>query len=408
MNILWLCNVEPPAVSEAQGKNKGVYGGWLDDMSRRLLLDHSLTIAYMGTGIRSGTIGKLSYLSFNEASSASAIKNLLDSSSYDLIHIWGTEYSHSYEMVKLLKERNLLDRCVVSIQGLISECAIHYCDGLPEKVISGRTLRDLLLRTNVDNDRKRFARAGQDETELLRTVSHVMGRTAWDEEHVKAINPKIIYHLCNESLRKCFYEGQWDPDLIDAHSIFISQCSYPLKGLHFLLEAMPVILKSFPDAKIVTSGRNIMDRNLENLLRSSRYNVYLKDLIRKYDLKDKIIFKGTLSAEEMKAEYLKANVFVCPSTIENSSNSIGEAMLLGCPVVASCVGGNPSMVRDNEEGYLYTVDSKEMLAGRIIKVFSDKESTKRISKNAREKALKTHDPENNYSALTGIYAKIIG
>lgn len=407
MNILWLCNVEPPAVSEALGKNKGVYGGWLDDMSRRLLLDHSLTIAYMGTGIRSGSVGKLSYLSFNESSAASALRDLLDSSSYDLIHIWGTEYSHSYEMVMLLKERGLLDRCVVSIQGLISECAIHYCDGLPDKVIRGRTLRDLLLLTNVDNERKKFAKSGQNETELLRTVSHVMGRTAWDEDHVKSINPGINYHLCNESLRKCFYEGQWDPDLVDRHSIFISQCSYPLKGLHFLLEAMPVILKSFPDAKIVTSGRNIMDRNLENLLRNSRYNVYLKELIQKYDLKDKIIFKGTLSAEEMKAEYLTANAFVCPSTIENSSNSIGEAMLLGCPVVASDVGGNPSMVRDNEEGYLYRVDSKEMLADRIIKIFSDREESLRISKNAREKALKRHDPENNYSALTEIYRKII-
>ena len=56
-------------------------------------------------------------------------------------------------------------------------------------------------------------------------------------------------------------------------------------------------------------------------------------------MEDKIEFLGRLSAEGMKQAYLDANVFVMPSTIENSPNSLGEAMLLGVPCVAADVGG---------------------------------------------------------------------
>ena len=59
------------------------------------------------------------------------------------------------------------------------------------------------------------------------------------------------------------------------------------------------------------------------------------------ELEDKVSFLGPLNAEQMKAEYLRSNVFLCPSSIENSPNSLGEAQMLGVPCVASYVGGIP-------------------------------------------------------------------
>ena len=58
---------------------------------------------------------------------------------------------------------------------------------------------------------------------------------------------------------------------------------------------------------------------------------------------DQFEFEGFLSAEKMKRLLLESNVFVCPSSIENSPNSLGEAMLLGVPCVASDVGGIADM-----------------------------------------------------------------
>ena len=61
------------------------------------------------------------------------------------------------------------------------------------------------------------------------------------------------------------------------------------------------------------------------------------------------------------------------STIENSPNSVGEAMLLGCPVVSSCVGGVPDMLEHGREGFLYQASVPYMLAWYVKRVFGDDE-----------------------------------
>lgn len=63
----------------------------------------------------------------------------------------------------------------------------------------------------------------------------------------------------------------------------------------------------------------------------------------------------------MVKRYLLSNVFICPSTIENSPNSLCEAQLLGVPHIASYVGGTADLMKGNEE-CLYRFEETEMLA----------------------------------------------
>lgn len=407
MNILWVCNIEIPVISDMVSGKRHYFGGWLDDMSRRLLKDHSLTVAYMGNENGFGQEGNLKYFCFREEDATETFRKILSDNSYDLIHIWGTEYRHSLDIVQLLKASNSIDKCVVSIQGLAFACARHYTDGLPLNIVYGKGVADWILFSSVNKRRKQFEARSRYEKELISSVKNVIGRTDWDRACVTAINPNIQYYKCNESLRDSFYSAEWDYDKCDKHTIFVSQCSYPIKGFHYLLQAMPVILNRYPDARIVVTGRDVADSSFGNLIRNSRYDTYLKTLILTNGLKDKVIFKGALSENEMLEEYLKANVFVSPSTIENSSNSIGEAMLVGCPVIASYVGGTPSTVKDGDEGFLYQAGSTEMLANRIIRVFDAKEQINDICERARQTALKRHDREKNYASLMEIYSSIV-
>ena len=103
----------------------------------------------------------------------------------------------------------------------------------------------------------------------------------------------------------------------------------------------------------------------------------------------------------MKAEYLSANVFVCPSTIENSPNSLGEAQILGVPCVSSYAGGAMDMMENNTDN-LYRFEEIEMLAYKICQIFGREER----QVDMRDLALKRHDPFVNAAKLVDIYQSI--
>lgn len=95
-----------------------------------------------------------------------------------------------------------------------------------------------------------------------------------------------------------------------------------------------------------------------------------------------------------------------PSAIENSSNSLCEAQILGVPVVASYCGGIPTLVEDGKTGYLYRYEEIEMLAQRVISLFGETDLYE-LSKNERKTALERHDREKNAIVLKNIYEEII-
>ena len=150
-----------------------------------------------------------------------------------------------------------------------------------------------------------------------------------------------------------------------------------------------------------------MNLSFHDRIRVSYYKLYLKKLIYKYNLQDKIIFLGELNEEQMRYQFLKTNVFVSPSAIENSSNSMGEAMLLGCPIVASNVGGTKSILRDGIDGFLYPFNEPYMLAYYVKKIFKSDDIARNIGDEARKHALVTHDPENNLKKLIDIYDNLL-
>ena len=256
--------------------------------------------------------------------------------------------------------------------------------------------------------RKNLKKQGEKEKEYIRRAKYVIGRTLWDRTHAKNINPEITYFHCNETLRASFYNVEWNVEACTPHTIFFSQAASPLKGLHVLLKALPIVKREFPDVKIRVAGRSIIrNENLNMKLRQSTYAKILDKLIKRYDLKNNISFTGILNEEAMLQEYLNANVFVCASSIENSSNSIGEAQILGLPCVCSYVGGTPSIIEDGKTGIMYRFEEYEMLAHHIIEVFKNKELANMIGKEARIVALERHNAEKNTNETFEIYNKIM-
>lgn len=414
MNILWVVNIPLPEASKLMGEKEIPFAGWLENSSALLseMEGVNLCIAFPKKGFNKVKIfegKKIAYFAFPTVNtSRSSIENnsdlreILDRFNPDYVHVFGTEYSHTLSVVNVCREKNVI--VIISIQGLVSVIAKHYLASIPPKVQKSYTFRSLLTKSNIRQQQVKFIRSGKYEIEALSKVDYVIGRTTWDKACTTQVNPNLRYFHWNETLRNEFYEYQWDINTCEKYSIFLSQGSYPVKGLHFMIEAMPQILKRFPACKLYVGGQDITSNStLLEKFKLTSYGKYIKNLIKRNNLQSKIIFTGILNEKEMCKRYLDSHLFVCPSSIENSPNSLGEAMLLGVPSVAADVGGISDLQIHREEGYVYQGDAPYMLAHYICEIFENDQLALKFSENARKKALIRHNRKLNNERLMEIY-----
>lgn len=415
MKILWLCNLILGPVRQALGGGSGD-GMWMDHVLSDLRGRDGVRMRLLCLG--GNASGKLEdgteYALFPEKNPGKYSRTLeacfsrqLAEFQPDVIHIWGSEYGHCLAMVNAAERLGMISRMAVGIQGLAGICAHHMAEGLPPRVCRGKTFRDFLRKGSVLQEQRYFEQRGDLERRALEKVSHVLGRTDWDRAITGQYNGSRIYHFCNETLRQSFYQGTWRYDRCRKHHIFASSCDLPLKGFHYLLEALVIVLDRFPDATLSVTGQSFFPSGWEQRLRQQYYYRYLERVCREHGLTDKIQFLGRLDAEGMKQAYLRANVFALPSTIENSPNSLGEAMLLGVPCVAADVGGVSNLLHPGE-GYVYQSTAPYMLAYYIMEVFRQQDKAEQMGRRASSHARQTHDPEKNMEALLSTYREIAG
>lgn len=403
MNILWITNLVLPEMSKFLGWPENLAGGWMSSSLNKLKTQPSLRLAvatvYSGKKLISQEISGIKYYllplcgkplgKYNKALEREW-KIVKSEYNPDIIHIHGTEFPHGLAWIRSCGA----EKCVISIQGLVGIISRFYNIG--EENIH-RTFREFFRRDSIKDIKKAFAKRGNYEHEMIATVGHVIGRTEWDKSHCWAINPNAKYHFCGETLRDIFYKTKWNFANCEPFRIFVSNGTSPIKGLHKLLEAMPLILRHFPDSKIYIAGDN---PTLAPWYRETGYGKYINKLFRKYNLHDKVIFTGSLDEIKMCEQYLKSNVFICCSSIENSPNSLGEAQLLGVPYLTAYVGGAPDIVSSTPET-LYRYEETEMLAYKICEIFSNG-----VQAMASKSDLSRYDAQKNLNDLISIYNDI--
>ena len=415
INVLWVVNVSTAEASELFNKKKTPFGGWIQSLSESISTSSllNITIAFpddLSKKIQKVKGKKIEYYTFPVVKKVGKEKNMylkkiVDCVKPDIVHIFGTEYYHSYEMLRICKDSNV--EVLLSIQGLVSIIARHYFSSLPLNVIKGLTFRELIKQDNIVKQRKKFEHIGLMEREIIKNIKYVTRRTTFDKACISQINRDAIYYHCGENLRDIFYENKWDFSKCEPHSIFLSQGSYPIKGLHFMLEALAILKSEFIDCKLYISGVDIVSsKSFIDKIKATSYSKYLRGLIEKFSLQDSVIFTGILNEKEMCERYIKSNVFVCSSLIENSPNSLCEAMMLGVPSVATNVGGISDLLEHNKEGYLYHSEAPYMLAYYVSDIFKNTKRAEEFSYNARKKAMLLNGKESNSRTMINIYKDI--
>ena len=92
-------------------------------------------------------------------------------------------------------------------------------------------------------------------------------------------------------------------------------------------------------------GYNV-EYHLAGGMSGSKPNSFLYDLAVKEGVIDRVIFRGSLSSNEMPAYYDSLDIYIQPSKQEGLPRAVIEAMSRACPVIGSNIAGIPELIND--------------------------------------------------------------
>ncbi len=167
------------------------------------------------------------------------------------------------------------------------------------------------------------------------------------------------------------------------------------KGFEYALRAMPQVLQSYPQARLVVVGAGDLAASL-------------KKLAAELGITDRVRFEGAVAHTRL-PDYLAAcDLFLLPSVVDDSGNVDGlpntllEALAAGRPVVASRVAGVPLAVEDGQNGLLVSPRDPQALAQAILRLLADPALRDRLGQAGRRKV----EQELNWPAVVARYCQI--
>ena len=334
-------------------------------------------------------------------------EKIIDTVKPDLIQVEGTEFLHSRAMLSAGNKRGI--PTAVSLQGILNGQYQYQCGQLQiDDMMFSSSLKNIFTAWILHLRKTRWFKPRMSvERETIASAKYLIGRTTWDRAHAYKLNPDAKYFTCNRILRAPFYQNYWNVNKMERHSIYIGNGYYALKGAQYVVEVLPQLIREYPDIKVYIAGVKPFVENDKRPFYKKGYGLYLEQRIKELGVGEHIVFTGPLQAEEVAEKLSQVNVYVLCSAIENSPNTLGEAMMVGTPCVAAYVGGVPDMATDGESALFYRNDDPALLAWAVKRIFDDDELAEKLSSNAKKQAKITHDPKPNSQALYNAYIDIL-
>jgi len=414
LRALWLAPIQLPVVDGGLS-NRG--GGWIEGW-RWALEAHSpgVELAILGYGPfvhEPFAVGNATFFSFKPEpsnkyrellrrwshhypvgdSGHESFNEALTTFRPDIIHVHGSESG----LAKLSAASDV--PTVLSLQGIATiwqrfmfsgqtcldvvrdSASVHFLKG------SGYLHSYMTMRDRAATERR-----------ILDDCRYVLGNTEWDKRVATVLCPSAIYYHGDRAVRREFYDHQWQQSPGGDPVIYCTSGSAPYKGLEILLHAVALLRGAgFPTLRVRIAGAAVGGGNWPALRR----------VIRQLRVDDAVSLLGVIDASAMVSELTAATVFVLPSHIENESNALIEAMLVGTPCVAAAVGGVPSIMRDRVDGLLYQDRDPFALAGAIHRLIADSDFATSLAATGRATAHRRHDPANVANQLVSAYEDVI-
>lgn len=412
IKVLWFSNTPANAAEFFNKKLEGT-GGWLKALDEELQNDVNLYVAFFSTDNKPfryknttyyPIITKISFFYrvlrkfFNYRQKEYDLKEyirIINHVNPDIIHIHGTELTFG----EILGKTSI--PIVISIQGNITIYSHKYFSGIEERYVKNlcsiqNTTGSFLSGNIARRTYKLFNIQRANEIHYLAKSKYIIGRTDWDKRISYILAPKCLYFHCDEILRESFYLKQWVKTKNKVTIIHTTTGNSMYKGLETVCYALNLLN---------TSGSNVEWRiagvNSDDII----VNLVKRKLKKDYPTRG-LVFLGSLTEDQLVRTMLEADIYVMPSHIENSPNSLCEAMSLGMPCISTFAGGTGTLLRDKEEGILIQDGDPWVMAGAIVELSLDTKKAIVFGQKARKRALFRHNKEKIIKELVLIYDKI--
>ena len=153
-----------------------------------------------------------------------------------------------------------------------------------------------------------------------------------------------------------------------------------IKGVEYLLYALPTIIKEFPDVKLFLIGDGILKEK------------YIK-IAEELSITSHVIFTGFIENSIVPQYFSSVDIIVMPSLSEGSPVVMAEAMSCSSLLITSDIAAFQSHIKDNVNGFKVPVKNSNALAEKIIEVLKNKNDFQAIRENARQYAIENFDWE---------------
>ncbi|HDZ07414.1 hypothetical protein LCGC14_0119100 [marine sediment metagenome] len=343
-------------------------------------------------GLISNRKGTVDHLGFEEK-----YVSVINDFKPDVIHVFGTESSFS-----IVGELTAIP-VVLQTQGLINPIVNSYFSINQSKwsfYANPSFLINNILFSSLPFVKRKYQNIALLEARVLKSTKYIIGRTEWDKMIVKLYNPEVQYFHVDEVLRSVFYENSEVDDILNKKVFKIVSTLSPT-----VYKGIDVVLKTAKLLKEITSidfvweiiGLDNNDKILKHFEKSEKIN----------HSEVNINLLGRLNAQELNSKLRSSNVYVHPSYIDNSPNSVCEAQIIGLPVIACNVGGVSSLIEDEVDGLLVPSNGIFEMVDCFIRIQRDNSLSKKLSVNGIKKALLRHDRTKIEASLIETYAEIL-
>lgn len=339
----------------------------------------------------------------------SRIRQIVEDFRPDLIQVFGCETKLASAILSI---RDI--PVIVHIQGILNECLpCFFPPGFrPEDMVTASTfINEKILRNGYIHLYEDYRLRAAKEKAYLSGMRYAAGRTLWDKTAVGKYSSAGYFHI-DEVLRPVFYRYAGEALGKDGGAsrngnsqgkgricrISSTISPVPYKGLDMILRTAALLKKDGRRFRWDVAGISA-DSAIVGIFEE-------KTGIRARE--NGICFPGVVNAAQLADGLLNTDIYVHPSYIENSSNSICEAQIMGIPVAVTDAGGTSTLVRDGVTGRIVGTGDCNAMAEAIACHMDRPEEAQATAKAAAAAAALRHDRRKIVSDLLSAYHTITG